>query len=339
MAAEQDYTWGISGALSGLEETNEILVSVTSDSLLTAATVEVHYDTTLLEFVPYEDPADYLAGRVTVFEQTPILDDTGERVRVVLFDFSMNIPPGEGEVLKFLFKVKDGVAGGTQTTLTLTRKGGSPVLATQIFEIEGSIWESPGDPKQFGWKLKGLAVADSSTTEVYIVLNNSQWITDMVLNLAFDPAVLEISDPDTDVTLKGRATDVNLDVAYTAGSGEAQLTFTKTTSTPPWPYIDPGSGTIVGISFALTGLAAGESTTLDLALDDNTALATLDLEARTYSGPTADVDGNGSTTIFDVLEFLGLWQNSPPTPFTDVNGDGKSDIFDLLAILTAMKQQ
>ena len=61
-----------------------------------------------------------------------------------------------------------------------------------------------------------------------------------------------------DVTLKGRATDVNLDVTHEAGSGSATLTFSTTSSTPPFPVIDAGGGAIIGIKFAVVGaLSAG----------------------------------------------------------------------------------
>ncbi len=340
VAAEQDYTWTISGELKGDADTNLIYVGVTSDSLLTAATVEVHYDTTLLEFVPYGNPADYLTGRTTVFTQAPITspDSNSNFVRVVLFDLALGIPPGEGNVLKFKFRVKAGVPGGTQTALTLTRRKGSPQLATQQFEIEGSIWDSPGDPKDFSWKMKGLAVADSAAAEVYILMTNTTWIADMALDITYDAQVLEIADPAADVTLLGRAADINLSVTQPAGAGSARLTFSSPSSTPPFPVIESGNGKIVGIKFNVTGsLPAGGSTDIALKLSDGTALVTHQLDARAYSGPTADVDGNGSTSIFDVLEFLSLWQNAPTSPFTDVNGDGKSDIFDLLEILKALR--
>ncbi len=338
VAAEQDYTWTISGELKGDADTNLIYVGVTSDSLLAAATVEVHYDTTLLEFVPYDNPADYLTGRTTVFTQAPITSESSGFVRLVLFDLAVDIPPGAGNVLKFKFRVRAGVAGGTQTALTLTRRKGTPQLATGQFEIEGSIWDSPGDPKDFSWKMKGLAVADSAAAEVYILTANSTWVADLVLDITFDAQVLEIADPAADVTLLGRAADINLSVTQPDGAGSARLTFSSPSSTPPFPMIDPGNGKIVGIRFNVIGsLPAGGSTDIALKLSDGTALATHQLDARAYTGPTADVDGNGSTSIFDVLEFLSLWQNAPTSPFTDVNGDGKSDIFDLLEILKALK--
>ncbi len=341
-AAEQDYTWTISGELKGDADTNMVYVGVTSDSLLTAATVEVHFDTTLLEFVPYEEPSNYLEGRTTVFTTKPFtnVDSSGnvkDFVRVVLFDFNSDIPPGEGTILKFKFRVKPGVTGGTQTTLTLKSLKGIHQLATLQVEIEGSIWESPGDPKDFSWKMKGVAVADSVTTAVNILLNNTIWVADMALDLVYDPAVLEIALPASDVSLLGRAADINLNVTGAGGTGTARLTFASPSSTPPFPVIDPGSGKVVGVKFSVVGaLPAGGSTEISLRHSDGTVLATHTLKARAYVGPTADVDGNGSTSIFDVLEFLTLWQNAPASPFTDVNGDGKSDIFDLLEILKAL---
>jgi hypothetical protein len=340
-AAEQDYTWTISGELKGDADTNLVYVGVTSDSLLSAATVEVHYDTTLLEFVPYESSLDYLTGRTAVFTQAPIIGTGDGYVRIVLVDFDYSsIPAGSGDVLKFKFKVKPGVTGGTMAAFRLTRKKGNTTgvqLTTQQFEIEGSIWDNPGNPKDFTWKMKGLAVADSTTTEVNLLLTNAIWVADMALDLVYDPAVIEIAAPATDVTLLGRAADINLNVTGADGSGTARLTFSSTSSTPPFPVIDPGSGKIVGIKLSVVGdLPAGGSTEISVRHSDGTVLATHVLEARAYAGPTADVDGNGATSIFDVLEFLTLWQNAPSSPFTDVNGDGKSDIFDLLDILKAL---
>jgi hypothetical protein len=338
LAQEANYTWSMSGELSGTADSNIVYVAVTSDAALTAATVEVHFDTTKLEFVPYTDGLNYLTGRTTVFEQAPVVNNNGSHVRTVLFDFNQNLPVGSGNVLKFNFKVKDGVTGGTKTLITLTTRKAAAVLATQQFEVQGIIWDNPGDPKTFGWNINGVAVADSNATEVYIGVNNSLWVADMILDLEFDPAILAIANPATDVTLKGRATDVNLAVAHTAGSGAARLTFSTTSSIPPFPVIDAGTGKILGIKLQVVGsLAAGASTELKLKLGDGTLLSSYQLQARAYSGPSADVDGNGSTSIFDLLEFLKLWSNAPPSVFTDVNGDGKSDIFDLLAILSAMK--
>ncbi len=340
-AAEQDYTWTISGELEGDADTNLVYVGVTSDSLLKAATVEVHYDTTLLEFVPYDNAADYLTGRTTVFAQAPTVGQSGDFVRVLLVDFDMDIPAGSGNVLKFKFRVKAGVAGGTMAAFRLTRKKGNTTgaqLATHQIEIEGSIWDNPGDPKDFSWKVKGLAVVDSSTVEANLVLANTIWVADMVLDLIFDPAVLELADPSTDVTLLGRAADINLDVVSASGSGMATLTFSSTSSIPPFPVIDPGNGKIVNIKFTtVNALADGETTEITLKHSDGTELVAYQLPARAYSGPSTDTDGNGSTNIFDVLTFLTLWQNSPANPFTDVNGDGKTDIFDLLEILKAMR--
>ncbi|MBW7997552.1 MAG: hypothetical protein FVQ81_13440 [Candidatus Glassbacteria bacterium] len=337
LAAESDYTWTISGSLDGEADTNRIFVAVTSDSLLGAATLEIHYDTTKLEFVPYDDAADYLTGRVAVFTNPPTIYPYPDYQRILLFDFSLDIPAGSGDVLKFLFKVKDGVTGGTLTTIYLTTRRSVDTLATQQFEVEGSIWDTPGDPAQSSWNMKGTAVADSNAAEVYVVMGNSLWIAEMVLDLSFDPQVLDLTEASTDITLKGRASDLNLSVAYVAASGTAQLTISTTSATPPFPVIDPGSGTILGIKFSVVSpLADGEMTQIDLSLADGTELVTHQLQARAYTGPTADVDGNGSTSIFDVLEFLVMWQNAPPSPFTDVNGDGKSDIFDLLAILAEL---
>lgn len=341
LAAEQDYTWTISGELKGDADTNLVYLGVTSDSLLRAATVEVHYDTTLLEFVPYDNAADYLTGRTTVFAQAPMPGADADFVRILLFDLSMDIPPGSGNVLKLRFRVKAGVAGGTMAAFRLTRRNGNTSgaeLATQQMEIEGSLWDNPGDPRDFTWKIKGLAVVDSSTVEANLILTNTVWVADMVLNLVYDPAVFEIADLSTDVTLLGRAADINLDVVSASGSGMATLTFSSTSSIPPFPVIDPGSGKIVNIKFtAVNALADGETTEITLKHSDGTELVAYQLPARAYSGPSADTDGNGSTNIFDVLTFLTLWQNSPANPFTDVNGDGKSDIFDLLEILKAMR--
>ena len=77
---QQDYTWTLSGELDGTADSNFIYVAVTSDSTLMAATVEVHYDTTLLEFIPYppDEGANYLTGRVTVSSVAPTVGDNGE---------------------------------------------------------------------------------------------------------------------------------------------------------------------------------------------------------------------------------------------------------------------
>lgn len=336
-AVESNYVWTISGSLSGEADSNEILVGVTSDSGLPAATLELYYDTTLVEHIKYEADTTYLTGRVTGMSAIPDTNSTDGRVRVVLFDFDENIPPGSGDILKFLFRVKDGVTGGTMAPFTLTTKTSRDLrdtLVVENIEVEGSIWDTPGDPAQASWGMKGLAVADSNATEVNVVMTNTLWIANMVLKLTFDPQVLELTNPSTDITLKGRAADLNLDVAYEQGSGVATLTISTTSETPPFPVVDPGGGTVLGVKFAMpNGMDAGSSTQLDLELDGGTALASYQLAARAFSGPTSDVDGNGATTIFDALEFLSIWKNAPPNPFTDVNGDGVSNIFDLLDIL------
>ncbi|MFC1544565.1 hypothetical protein ACFL4X_00215 [Gemmatimonadota bacterium] len=345
LAAEQDYTWSLSGTLDADMNTSFIYIGVNNSVDQAGIIVELHYDTSLVERL-----SEKLIGRAADMTLTTNLPSAAFR-RFLIYDATDPPPPvpivveaGSDSIIQVGFRVKDGVAQGALVSMYLTTTTNrvavwDTLVVPTYFEIEGSIWDNPGDPKEMGWNMKGLAVADSNATEVFILLNNSLWVADMVLDLAFDPLVLEIVTPASDVTLKGRATDVNLDVAYGAGSGAARLTFSKTSSTPPFPVIDPGNGTIAGIKFSVVGaLADGDTTELDLALDDGTALTTFQLAARAYSGPTADVDGNGAISIFDVIAFLSLWPSSPPNPFTDVNGDGKSDVFDLLAILTAMKQ-
>ena len=46
---------------------------------------------------------------------------------------------------------------------------------------------------------------------------------------------------------------------------------------------------------------------------------------------TADLDGDGTVNVFDLLALLAAWG----TPDGDLNGDGTTDVFDLLALLSA----
>ena len=84
----------------------------------------------------------------------------------------------------------------------------------------------------------------------------------------------------------------------------------------------------------LTQLLGGESTSLQLKLSDGTELASLTITARDYTGPTADVSGDGKEDVFDMLEVLYVLAGTvPPSAFTDVNGDGKIDIWDFIEVL------
>lgn len=104
-----------------------------------------------------------------------------------------------------------------------------------------------------------------------------------------------------------------------------------------------GSGTVVEITFRVLSTAPVGSTA-----DFNI----VDLDARNQKGETiplkaqntsltigsspvssGDVDGSGSTDIFDLLELLKVLSSGSPEPKADVDGNGNVDIFDVLALL------
>ena len=81
-------TWSLSGTLN-LDADNEIIVSLTNEADITAASIEVHYDTTILE-VP-EPLTDYvqLLGRaedMTCLPSHPT--GTSGFVRLTIYSFS-----------------------------------------------------------------------------------------------------------------------------------------------------------------------------------------------------------------------------------------------------------
>jgi hypothetical protein len=335
-AAEEDHTWSLSGTLKA-GETDEVSIAVTNQTTITAATLEVHYDSTLLEFQSYGDTVSYAIGRAAGW--TVIPSTFPGYVRLTMINLNEagqgNIVPGSGNVAKVAFKVKAGVANGTKTTLQLTPRLSRATLATKQFEITGDIWSNPGDPVASTWSFTGTITADSLQTELYVNVSNTKWLGGLTLDVAFDSTLVQPVVPvDQNVRLLRRATDMNLAVAYTAGSGHLRLVLTSPSSVPPFQVIDVGSGPVASLKFDYLAPPAGGTTlTVTLRLGDGTQLATKSFSVRAYSGPSADVDGNGQTNIFDLLDFLTKWTKEPPTVFTDVNGDGKTDIFDLLAIL------
>jgi len=137
-AAEEDHTWSLSGSLAAGTSGNEIFIGVTNQTDISSFAIEVHFDTTLLEFEEYESSSDYLVGRAESVSPPSIMEFTGF-VRMVLFAFTGSIVPGSGDVYKLSFKVKEGVEPGTQVTLQLTRKDSAVVLATQQFTVEERI--------------------------------------------------------------------------------------------------------------------------------------------------------------------------------------------------------
>ncbi len=344
-ASEEDHSWSLSGTPSSELGENEVYIAVANDTAFSVAVIEVHYDTTVLKIGTSSlflsegtdfEPVGVRMDSISVMGSKPA--GTSGVVRLTLFSPAATYPyyhvvAGTGDIIRLVFKVKFGVASGT-TTLQLTTINSRAVLATQEIEIQGM--SAPGNPEDFNWSLSGILVAGSQETEIFVMVRNDLWFGNVVFDVFYDSTLLEIKQPLADnVLLVSRAAAMNFTPSHEAGSNYVRLTVSTSEEDPAFPSIEAGSGTIAKLNFNIkTPMQSGETTTLQVKLSDQTELASLTMTAREFTGPSADVSGDGKEDVFDLLDLLKVLGGSvPKSVFSDVNDDGKTDIFDLLEIL------
>ncbi len=145
--AAEDHIWTLSGSLYADRDTSVIYISVNNAVDEAGFTVELHYDTTQVEQLPYPIPAQHLLGRASDLTNTST-PSTGY-LRMLLVDLTGSgnvIEAGSGSILQVAFRVKEGVAIGAPVTLSLTRRRGSPVLVSDTtFVVTGA----PNYPPEF----------------------------------------------------------------------------------------------------------------------------------------------------------------------------------------------
>lgn len=342
-AVLEDHTWSLNGTLTSGSAANEIYIAVNNDTAFSAASIEVHYDTTLIEInEPLEEKAQ-LIGRASDLTLLPSKLPGWDYVRITFFSSSSEQPypdleVGTGDIVKLIFRVKVGVS--TQnTTLQLTTKSSKALLATQVIEIQGGL-PDPGNPEDFNWSMSGVLVADSLETGTLVRVKNELWFSSAVFDVFYDTTLLEIKQPLADnVLMIKRAAAMNYTPSHEEGWDYVRLTLFPSEEDPTIPRIDAGSGAIASLKFNIkTPFQGGETTSLHVKLADGTEMASLTLTARVFTGPTADLSGDGKEDIFDVIEFLRVLSgNVPKSAFSDVDGNGKTDIFDLIEILIRLK--
>lgn len=130
-------TWSMRGDFYGPGSTgNELYVAVSNTVTLESATIEVHFDNTVVEMQSgYE-----ILGRAVGMNVLAGAITTRQRYVLVAVDTiaSRGIVAGNGDILRVPFNVKSTVASGAVTTLTLTGQNGTPVLATLNVTLEGA---------------------------------------------------------------------------------------------------------------------------------------------------------------------------------------------------------
>ena len=88
----EDYTWSLSGTLSQGETANEVFIAVENETAFEAATIEVHYDTTVLELqAPLADNVQ-LVNRASDLTLLPTKLDSWDYVRMTVFS-TVQTPP------------------------------------------------------------------------------------------------------------------------------------------------------------------------------------------------------------------------------------------------------
>jgi hypothetical protein len=98
-------------------------------------------------------------------------------------------------------------------------------------------------------------------------------------------------------------------------------------SLPTWTYDSPHTGTAIAF-----GDINGDER-IDLVVGnsgDHSLMVFYGIELC-----PADLNGDETVDVFDLLELLGSWGPCPPPCSPDVNGDGTVDVFDLLELLGA----
>ena len=72
----------------------------------------------------------------------------------------------------------------------------------------------------------------------------------------------------------------------------------------------------------------------DPAVGNKSEPVVMDMATMALPGEVADIDGDGTVSVTDLLEVLGLWGPCPPGPcIADLNCDGVVGVPDLLIIL------
>ena len=326
----EDYTWSLSGTLSQGETANEVYVAVQNETAFDAATIEVHYDTTVLQLqAPLADNV-LLVNRASDLSLMPTKLDSWDYVRMTIFS-TVQTPPfpdleaGSGDIVKLVFAVKEGVEAETATTLLLTLK--SPItegdtLATQEFVVAG-----PTEPvitlEDHNWSVSGSLDIDQEANEVYIAVENEVGFDAAAVELHYDNTLLEIQEPLADnVQLVNRASDLTLLPSQLEDWSYVRMTVFSTVQTPPLPEVEIGSGDIVKVIFSVKEGVSPQATTFQLTTRDAGAvLATQEIEiqglpaagdpgdfAWKVNGP-AMVAGSLETEVF-ILVTNSLWFSS-----------------------------
>ncbi|MBT4482171.1 MAG: hypothetical protein HOC71_00670 [Candidatus Latescibacteria bacterium] len=127
--------WALGGSIyAGIN--SEIFVVSSIDSAIIATTLEMHFDSNVLEYAGSVD----LIGRASDMSVTAgKIGDPETGVRMVIYSLQDGeIEAGSGYIAKVSLKAKDGVVSGTTTQIYLTHKSLKDTLATSEFTITGS---------------------------------------------------------------------------------------------------------------------------------------------------------------------------------------------------------
>ena len=253
-AAEQDHTWSLSGTLVAGADSSIISIGVVNAVVESAFTIEVHYDTTLLEVVQNSGKG---IGRATGWTVTTNV--TADYIRFVLIDLSGNsIAAGSGDIIQFAFRLKSGATAGTSTTLSLTKKTpatGSPVVLVQpkTFTVTAPTF----DEADFTWSLSGALTAASSANTITVSVDNDVAFSAATVELHYDPAILELVSNSSAGT--GRAQGWTVTTA--TGADYIRMVFIDLSG----GEVAIGSGAVLKVDFKVKStLTASTATTLSL---------------------------------------------------------------------------
>ncbi|MBW7997551.1 MAG: tandem-95 repeat protein [Candidatus Glassbacteria bacterium] len=146
LAQETDHTWSLSGALYADRDTSVIYIGVANNVDEEAFTIELHYDTSLVERL-----SEKQIGRAADMSVTTNTSTTAPFRRFAIFDLSEPsnvIEAGSDSIIQVGFRVKDGVALGTPVAMYLTTSTNrvavwDTLVVPTNFEVTGAPNSAP----------------------------------------------------------------------------------------------------------------------------------------------------------------------------------------------------
>ncbi|HUU27996.1 MAG TPA: SUMF1/EgtB/PvdO family nonheme iron enzyme [archaeon] len=133
LSIEEQYVWNINGSLSNNSSLlQDIFLSVRNNSGIVVLAIDINYDPNVLELKTIST----VDRAVSMYSSDFPRSDGAQRM--VFFCNDGEITPGEGNVIKCQFQVKENVTAGTTTRVYFTTKKNNNILASSDFILNNT---------------------------------------------------------------------------------------------------------------------------------------------------------------------------------------------------------